>query len=123
MDYTPYYQCFSNRMRELAYNSHMTLKELSEELGTTSATLSRYINGARTPEAKSIIMIARYFNVSTDWLLGLSDERYPDLSDKLRDVVDRYVLADPVDCQTVDLILSKYDDSLAKSRSSFDGNE
>ena len=55
-------------------------RDLAEKLGMTDATLSRYVRGNREPRADAIRKIAETLNVSTDWLLGLTDEmdRHPD---------------------------------------------
>ena len=46
---------------------------LAYEIGTTQATLSRNLNGIHEPKAEVIEKIAKYFNVSTDYLLGNTD--------------------------------------------------
>ena len=39
----------------------------------TTATISRYLNGLRTPTVENIILLAEAFKVSVDYLLGLHD--------------------------------------------------
>ena len=48
-------------------------KELAKELNVTDNTVSYWCNGTRTPNTEQIIQIARILNVSSDYLLGLSD--------------------------------------------------
>ncbi len=48
-------------------------KDLAKELGVTDNTISYFVNGARTPNIQQIIKIAQFFNVSTDYILGLTD--------------------------------------------------
>lgn len=50
----------------------MSLKELAAQFGLSHSTLSKYETGSRHPDPDTIIMLAKYFNVSTDYLLGLS---------------------------------------------------
>ena len=47
---------------------------LAYEIGVTQATLSRNINGVHEPKAEVIEKIAKYFNVSVDYLLGNTDK-------------------------------------------------
>jgi transcriptional regulator with XRE-family HTH domain len=49
-------------------------KTLAEYLGVTQSTLSEWKKGNLKPSMEDIIEIAHYFNVTTDYLLGLSDE-------------------------------------------------
>lgn len=50
-------------------------KDLAEILGVTDNTVSYYCSGSRTPNTQQITEIAKFLNVSTDWLLGLSDAK------------------------------------------------
>lgn len=47
-------------------------KELAEYLGVKDNIISYFVNGNRMPNTEQIIKIAQYFNVSTDYLLGLT---------------------------------------------------
>ncbi len=59
-----------------------------EELGFSSGNLSRW-KGGLEPGRKSLLKIAEYFNVSTDYLIGKSAEK-PNLSPKEQRVLDIY---------------------------------
>ena len=65
---------FHNRLRELKERSHLTLKEMSEDLNISTSNLSYYMKD-REPSYDTLIEIADYFDVTTDWLLGVSDAR------------------------------------------------
>lgn len=65
---------FSGRFKLLKYESGITLKELSKELDISVPNLSYYMKG-REPSYDILIKIADYYNVTTDWLLGRTDER------------------------------------------------
>ncbi len=66
-------QQFYMRLRQLRQNRRMTLDALAKELGTTKTTLSRYENNKRLPDADFIANTALFFNVSTDYLLNLTN--------------------------------------------------
>lgn len=52
----------------------MTKEGLSKELGITSRTYWNYVTGSPIPSDKLVAM-ARLFRCSTDYLLGLTDDR------------------------------------------------
>jgi transcriptional regulator with XRE-family HTH domain len=53
-------------------------------LDASIATVSRYESGERKPDYKTIIKLAEYFNVSTDYLLGVTD--IPDIQPSHGDI-------------------------------------
>ena len=66
----------SNRLSYLRKKKGITLKEMSQDLGSIKeASLSRYEHGRREPKLETLIKIADYFNCSTDYLLGLTDQK------------------------------------------------
>lgn len=72
------------------------------------ATLSRYLQGVREPELKYVVRLARYFGVSVDWLLGLSNDRYEAVPSEVREFATLYALASPDDRTIVETVLKKY---------------
>lgn len=52
----------------------LTQKELSQHLGLTPKMISFYENNERIPPADILIKLSQIFNVTTDYLLGLSDD-------------------------------------------------
>jgi transcriptional regulator with XRE-family HTH domain len=65
---------FGKRMKELRQRKDVTLDKLAYDVNSTKATLSRYENNRRTPDIDFIYKIADYFNVTTDYLLGRTDD-------------------------------------------------
>ena len=70
-------QTFSYRLTALMEEIDMSQVALAKRIDISNVTISRYINGERTPRLDIIIKIAKLFNVSTDYLLGKSDIRNP----------------------------------------------
>ena len=64
---------FPVRFRELIEKKGATLDSLAAEFHTTRQTVSNWQNGATVPDAISICEIAKFFGVTTDYLLGLTD--------------------------------------------------
>ena len=67
---------FTERFRELQGDRSNT--EFAEFLGISRQTVGFYCNGDRIPDAMTLKQIAEKCNVSTEWLLGLSDARSTD---------------------------------------------
>ena len=59
------------RIRRLIKSSRITQAELAEKVGLSASALSRYLKRkTKNLGDGNIIRIARYFNISTDYLLG-----------------------------------------------------
>lgn len=63
------------RMKELM--GDMTQKQFEEMTGVPQSTISKIFNNQRTLTADNILLIADAFDVSTDWLLGRTEQRKP----------------------------------------------
>jgi len=61
------------RLRQLRTSAEMTQKELSQKLNLTPKMISFYEQGERVPPADILVKLADIFNVSADYLLGISD--------------------------------------------------
>ena len=61
---------FAERLRQLIEDSNISQKQLAHEIKMSPSTLANYVQGSRSPDFDTLIAIARYFNVTTDYLLG-----------------------------------------------------
>jgi transcriptional regulator with XRE-family HTH domain len=66
---------FGERLKLLRSEKKLTLSKLSKILGTTNTTLCHYENDIRTPNCEFVKDCAIFFNVSADYLLGISSSR------------------------------------------------
>lgn len=81
---------FKSRLKELRKEKGLSQQELADLLGSTSVSVMRYEKGQRQPKLttisswergsngttnSSLVNIAKLFDVSTDYLLGLSNVR------------------------------------------------
>lgn len=73
-----YNSIFATRLRGLLEKRKITMTELSDVIGVTRQAVSQYQDGSTQPNAGTITKIAIFFNVSTDYLLGLSDVKSTD---------------------------------------------
>ena len=61
------------RLKELRIERKFKLKEVAEKLNVTIRTISRYEDGTREPSVEMIIKFCKLYDVSADYLLGLTD--------------------------------------------------
>lgn len=64
---------FRERLKELRMENRVGQIELATELGVSKGIISLWENGLREPKLSNLIVIARYFKVSIDYLAGLED--------------------------------------------------
>lgn len=63
---------FGQRLKQLMDDRNITQRQLSAELNIAVSTLNGYANDHREPDFLTLAMFAQYFNVSTDYLLGIT---------------------------------------------------
>lgn len=68
---------FKKRLRELRIHVGLTQESLGSKLGFEDSTISQYETGKREPDFNTTKKIADYFQVSIDYLLGRTDEKFP----------------------------------------------
>ena len=64
------------RIKELCVENDITVNKLESELGMSQYSIGRWKN-ATSPTIDKISKIAKYFNVSIDYLVGATDIRTP----------------------------------------------
>ncbi len=64
---------FSERLRELLVENSISMRTLAKKIGVSAMSISDWANGKVQPTAESIYLIAKYFGVSADYLLGLDE--------------------------------------------------
>ena len=63
-------QTIGNRIRELREDKDLRQIDVSHATGIDQKTLSNYETGKTNPDSYSILKLADFFQVSTDYLLG-----------------------------------------------------
>lgn len=63
------------RLKELRKEAGLTQKMFAQQLGVAQNTISRWEAGTRSIDADTLANIAKYFDVTTDYLLGLSSHK------------------------------------------------
>jgi HTH-type transcriptional regulator, competence development regulator len=70
-----------DRLRRLRLEKKLTQEELGKKINVTKVSISGYENGNRTPDTETLQKLADFFNVTTDYLLGRTDNPNPPESD------------------------------------------
>lgn len=64
---------FPERLKTIRKVQKVTQKQIAEGISITEALYQKYEYGKTKPNYEVIIKLCNYFNVSADYLLGLSD--------------------------------------------------
>jgi transcriptional regulator with XRE-family HTH domain len=65
---------FGKRFKELRISSGLTQDEIAKKLNTSRSRIGMYETGKREPDHETLEMIADFFNVDLDYLLGRSSK-------------------------------------------------
>ena len=65
------------RIRFLRENLDKSQQQIAEVLGTSQTMYARYERGANEMPIRHLIKLARYYDVSMDYLCGLTEHRLP----------------------------------------------
>lgn len=63
------------RLKDLREDLDIKQKDLAEYLHIKQNTYSQYENGQRQLPIEILIALAKYYNVSTDYILGITDKK------------------------------------------------
>ncbi|OCL26285.1 transcriptional regulator [Orenia metallireducens] len=77
---------FKKRIRQLRKEFKLTQQELADKIGVNRATIAGYETKGMEPGYDTLSELARIFNVSTDYLLGLTDQRQ-NPNDKIKSAI------------------------------------
>lgn len=64
-----------SRIRELRKEAGEKQRELAKEINISPVEICRYEKAGRKPGIRAIISIAKHYNVSADYILGLTDKK------------------------------------------------
>lgn len=66
---------FANRFKKLREERGLSQSDLAKELNISRGSVSFYENGSRSPDIKVLADICNYFHVTSDYMIGLSDNK------------------------------------------------
>lgn len=102
------------KLKELRNENSLSLRQLAEELGISYSSLSKYEHGDQQPSFDTLIKIADYFNVTTDYLIGYSNIKTKDI--ELRSISEKTGLS----LRSLDTLFSYQKNASRKPEDAFD---
>lgn len=97
------------KIRQLRKDNKITQTELGKILNVEKSTISMYENNNTQPPSQTLALIAKYFNVTTDYLLGnetpakfkpqLTDKDKKDIAKQVEDMLDGLDADNPISFQ------------------------
>lgn len=68
-------KAYIKRMRDLREDHDKTQQQIADVLGTSQTMYARYERGANELPIHHLVTLCRFYNVSADYILGLSDKQ------------------------------------------------
>ena len=83
------YECkIAEKLAELRSIKGVTQDEVANALSISNKTVSKWENGASAPDLPMLVMLAEYYEVTTDALLGLSEPKKKNYRETIRSEFD-----------------------------------
>ena len=64
---------FKNRLRELRLEMNLSQMQLAKKLNISQSAIAKWELGKTEPTASAIILLSKFFNVTTDYILGIEN--------------------------------------------------
>ena len=65
-----YAEVFASRIKKARAETGFTQREVAKETGIPQPTIARFESGNRIPDVEKLGILADFYGVSVDWLLG-----------------------------------------------------
>lgn len=83
------YECkIAEKLVELRTSKGVTQEDVAQSLSVSNKTVSKWENGASTPDLPMVIELAKYYGVTTDTLLGLSEDKKQSTTEEIRSLFE-----------------------------------
>lgn len=99
---------FKTRLKTLRTQKKMTQEDLSKVLDIPDSTIRRYETDGGVPKRERLALIADYFDVDIDYLLGRSDNPSRKNTDENTVHIDPFLIFELVDKFSDEEIIEKY---------------
>lgn len=64
---------FAERLHDLRIEAGLSLRDLANKTGLSFSGIRQWEKAERVPNGEAIVILAKFFSVSADYLLGLTD--------------------------------------------------
>ena len=83
------YECkIAEKLVELRNARGVTQEDVAQSLSISNKTVSKWENGASTPDLPMVVELAKYYGVTTDTLLGLSEDKKQSTTEEIRSLFE-----------------------------------
>lgn len=83
------YECkIAEKLVELRTSKGVTQEDVAQSLSISNKTVSKWENGASTPDLPMVVELAKYYGVTTDTLLGLSEDKKQSTTEEIRSLFE-----------------------------------
>ncbi|MBQ2704247.1 MAG: helix-turn-helix transcriptional regulator [Clostridia bacterium] len=65
---------YYSRLKDLREDNDLVQKQIADVLGIDQRVYSNYETGKREIPTRLVVMLAKYYKTSTDYILGLTDK-------------------------------------------------
>lgn len=69
---------FKDRLKLLRESKKVSVSQLAEKFGKSDSAVRMWELGRSKPDADTLILLSKYFDCSSDYLLGITNARYPE---------------------------------------------
>ena len=78
------YECkIAEKLVELRTSKGVTQEEVAQSLSVSNKTISKWENGASMPDIPMLVELSKFYDITTDALLGLSEEKKPSTKEEI----------------------------------------
>lgn len=70
-----YAEGFASKLKKARINTGFTQREVERETGIQQSSLAKYERGNQEPDIEKLGILADFYGVSTDWLIGTNGNR------------------------------------------------
>lgn len=79
-----YKENFAKRIKKARYDTGYTQQQVADLTGISRANIAKYETGRIEPNLETLAILAQFYNVSTNWLLGISIEQDIKIQDSIK---------------------------------------
>ena len=87
-----YEEGFVSRLKHARHRTGFTQREVAKETGIPHSTIANYETGRTQPDIENLGILADFYHISLDWLIGTRGDTGLYAPDKERDTVARQML-------------------------------
>ncbi|RUT48572.1 XRE family transcriptional regulator [Paenibacillus anaericanus] len=85
---------YAKRLKEARLKAKLTQVEVRQNSGINNKTLSGYENGVSEPDYETLKVLCDLYGVTTDWVLGNTNNPHSELTKAERDLAGKVILGD-----------------------------